>query len=246
MNKKTYTTKEIAELMGVHSNTVRLYEEWGYIARAKRKSNNYRVFTDKHLWQMRLARRALPGPYPIEGKVVQKLVKAFAMDNFDEAASLAREYLEGVELEIERASQALKILDNWFDKKTGDRDKYILKTRKSVARKLGLTIDTLRTWERNGLYSIKKNTKGVMVFSEWDIEKIKIIRLLRNCGYSIASLLWVFSEEENLKAKPSVILSLNHSNSDFYYVTDMFIKFLDEHKERAQAIISLIEKTINP
>lgn len=74
----TYSTRQIADLVGVHPNTVRLYEEWGYISKAKRKRNHYRVFNEKHLFEMRLARVALPGPYPFDEKLVHGLVRRFA------------------------------------------------------------------------------------------------------------------------------------------------------------------------
>ena len=56
---RTYSTSEIAEIMGIHPNTVMLYEKWGYIAPVQRKENGYRVYTETHLEQMKLVRMAL-------------------------------------------------------------------------------------------------------------------------------------------------------------------------------------------
>ena len=39
--------------MGIHPNTVMLYEKWGYIASVQRKKNGYRVYTETHLEQMK-------------------------------------------------------------------------------------------------------------------------------------------------------------------------------------------------
>ncbi|MBP0983980.1 MAG: MerR family transcriptional regulator [Oscillospiraceae bacterium] len=55
----TYSTSQIAKRAGLHSNTVRLYEEWGLIQKPERKKNGYRVFTDVHIKQFELARKAL-------------------------------------------------------------------------------------------------------------------------------------------------------------------------------------------
>jgi len=48
MNKEnaifTYSTSQIAEIAGLHPNTVRMYEEWGLIQKPERKKNGYRVF----------------------------------------------------------------------------------------------------------------------------------------------------------------------------------------------------------
>lgn len=242
LSPATYTTKQIAGLNQVHPNTVRLYEEWGFIARAERRKNNYRVFTEEHLWQMKLARIALPGPYPLNGKIVQQLVREFARQNILTALSLAGEYQIRVEAEKERALQGLKILDQWFEHKTGDPHRSVVCSRKMAAGELGVSLDALRTWERNGLFAIQKDDQGWLRFSEWDMEKIRVIRLLRNCGYSISSLLRVFGDETSLQEKPSVLLSLPDQNADFYYTTDLFMKYLEQHLTRADAVIALIKE----
>lgn len=56
---RTYSTSEIAGIIGIHPNTVMLYEKWGYIAPVERRENGYRVYTDTHLEQMKLVRMAL-------------------------------------------------------------------------------------------------------------------------------------------------------------------------------------------
>ena len=35
----TYSTSQIARIVGLHPNTVRLYEEWGLIQKPERKKN---------------------------------------------------------------------------------------------------------------------------------------------------------------------------------------------------------------
>lgn len=54
----TYKTAEIAAAIGIHPNTVRLYEELELIPKPERRPNGYRVFTDFHIEQFRLARLA--------------------------------------------------------------------------------------------------------------------------------------------------------------------------------------------
>ena len=55
----TYSTSQIARIVGLHPNTVRLYEEWGLIQKPERKKNGYRVYTDVHVKQFELAKKAL-------------------------------------------------------------------------------------------------------------------------------------------------------------------------------------------
>ncbi|KUG03247.1 transcriptional regulator, merr family [hydrocarbon metagenome] len=242
MKQPTYSTKEIADLSGVHPNTVRLYESWGYISSPQRLKNNYRVFTDLHLIQMKLARTALPGPYPVDGKQVHQLVKEFASGNLEVSLDLAKEYLQKVQVEQKRAFKALSILDDWFVCRYSQYDDVLIKGRKKAAQEIGVTLDTLRTWERNGLFAIHKDDLGKLTFTQQDLEKIEVIRLLRNCGYSISSLLRVFNLSDTVQEKPSLLLSLPGNDEDFFYVTDRFVQYLQDHKERAEHLISMIEK----
>jgi len=49
--KNTYTTSQVAQIIGIHPNTVRLYEELQLITPPERKANGYRIFTDLHIRQ---------------------------------------------------------------------------------------------------------------------------------------------------------------------------------------------------
>ena len=57
-------TSDTAREVGVHPNTVRLYEEWGLLPPIPRSPRGYRLFTEAHLDLMRLARAALHGQWP--------------------------------------------------------------------------------------------------------------------------------------------------------------------------------------
>ena len=96
-----YKTAEVAAAIGVHPNTVRLYEEWGMIPKAKRQANGYRVFTDFHIEQFKLARLAFQIEVLQNGlrKKIIQMVKVSATGDFDKAISLATEYLEQLKRE---------------------------------------------------------------------------------------------------------------------------------------------------
>ena len=54
----TYKTAEVAAIIGIHPNTVRLYKKMKPMPKAERLSNGYRVFTEFHIWQCKLIRLA--------------------------------------------------------------------------------------------------------------------------------------------------------------------------------------------
>lgn len=44
----TYSTSQIAKIIGIHLNTVRMYEEWGLVQKPEREAKGYRVFEEIH------------------------------------------------------------------------------------------------------------------------------------------------------------------------------------------------------
>lgn len=55
----TYRTSDVANIIGIHPNTVRLYEELRFISKPERHKNGYMVFASLHIEQFRLARIAI-------------------------------------------------------------------------------------------------------------------------------------------------------------------------------------------
>ena len=88
MNK--YRTSEIAKIIGIHPNTVRLYEELELIPKPDRMPNGYRVFTDLHIEQFRLARLAFQVEVLQNGlrKKIVQMIKVSAAGDYDKALIL--------------------------------------------------------------------------------------------------------------------------------------------------------------
>ena len=58
MTTRYLRTSDIAKAIGVHHNTIRLYEQLGFLPPIPRGDNGYRLFTERHLDQARLIRLA--------------------------------------------------------------------------------------------------------------------------------------------------------------------------------------------
>ena len=97
----TYRTSEVAKVIGIHPNTVRKYEELELIPKARRGSNGYRVFTDFHIEQLRLARIAFQIEVLQNGlrKKIVETVKISARGDFDKALCFAKEYKNQIQKE---------------------------------------------------------------------------------------------------------------------------------------------------
>ena len=82
-------TSDIAKALGVHVNTVRLYEEAGFLPPIPRSTNNYRQYSDLHLEHAKLVRLTLHWPYLGDKELIFQLLRNAANGNFGTAIELA-------------------------------------------------------------------------------------------------------------------------------------------------------------
>ena len=68
---KEYNTSTIAKKFNIHPNTVRFYEEIGFLPQIPRKENGYRLYNQIHYEQLKLIRIGL------KSELLQKCLKAF-------------------------------------------------------------------------------------------------------------------------------------------------------------------------
>ena len=188
--KEQYTTSQIAKSAGVHPNTVRLYEELELITKPERRANGYRVFTWLHIEQMEIIRLAFEVVVLQKGlrKMAANIVKTATRGELEEALDLMEDYLSKLTEEEKNAEEAIQIVEGILAGKEADSGKMNL-SRKETAKYLGVTIDTLRNWELNGLFTIKRRENGYRVYRDSDIRQLIIIKSLRCANYSLASIL---------------------------------------------------------
>ena len=242
MNVNTYMTSQVANMFGIHPNTVRLYEEWGVIPKAKRKSNGYRVSTEVHIQQLHLVRMALQIEILQNGlrKQVIEVVKQSANGQFDEAFIHAQDYLSHIRREQKNAKEAIIIAKEIW-KGSPETDEIQLK-RKEVSDLLDVSMDTLRNWEMNGLLKIKRKTNGYRVYTSEDVRRLKVIRSLRCANYSLEAILHMLNEAEvNPQVNIAKALNVSRENSDIISVCDRLIESLQKAEVNAIRIITMLE-----
>lgn len=240
-----YKTSEVARLIGIHVNTVRLYEKWQLIPKPERLENGYRVFTDLHIEQFKLARAALQIEVLQNGlrKQAVQIIKVSAAGNYEEAAKLTKRYMERLEVEKENAEEAIKIANQMLsgiDKNQLQTERYL--TRKEVADLLHVTMDTLRNWELNGLFTIKRSSNGYRIYGQEDLQRLKIIRSLRCANYSLSAILRMLLA---LSADPAVnireAIDTPNENDDIITACDKLLTSLSEAKENAVFVYEQIQ-----
>lgn len=237
----TYSTTEVAKIIGIHPNTVRMYEEWGLIPLAERKSNGYRIFTDFHIEQLRLARIAFQIEVLQNGlrKKVVETIKLSAKRDFDKALMFAEEYRSQIQREQRNAEESIGIAKQILSGKSVG-DTLFLK-QKEVSDCLDISMDTLRNWERNGLLQVKRRQNGYRAYTNDDIERIKMIRTLRLANYSLEAILrMLHALEHNPKVDMKQVLNTPQADADIVSVCDRLIVSLKDAEENAEKMIHIL------
>lgn len=241
----TYKTVDIARMFDIHVNTVRLYEKCRLIPRPERLSNGYRVFTDLHVEQLKLARAALQAEVLQNGlrKKAVDIIKTSASGDYEKAAELTQDYMEQVEREISNAEEAIQITHKLLSSmEIESHEKDLLLTRKDTADYLQVTIDTLRNWELNGLFTVKRLENGYRVYTADDLQRLKIIRSLRCANYSLSSILRMLNA---LSIDPGTnireIINTPKQDDDIITACDKLLSSLQDAKENALFAAGQIE-----
>ncbi len=239
-----YKTSEIARGMGIHPNTVRLYETLGFISRPERRANGYRVFTERHIEQIQFARTALRVEVLQNGlrKQAIEIIKISASGNLDEAAERTGRYLQRIRQEQRNAEEAIAIVRGLLSGTGPEEDSETL-TRKQTADALQIPMDALRNWEMNGLLEIKRRRNGYRVYTGEDLRQLKIIRSLRCANYSLASILRMLNA---VSAAPEAdirqVIDTPGEADDIISVCDKLLTSLGHAEKNAIEMLSQLEK----
>lgn len=238
----TYRTAEVASIIGIHPNTVRLYEELGFIPKPERKSNGYRIFTDFHIEQFKLARLALQVEVLQNGlrKKILQMVKASAAGDFNTALLLTEDYLQQIQQERSNAEEAIRVVKQILS--GGVPENSHLFRRKEVSEYLGISMDALRNWEMNGLLTVKRKQNGYRVYTDADIQRLIMIRSLRCANYSLEAILRMLRQlSENPDTDIAVILNTPKQDSEIISVCDRLIVSLSVAEDNAYKIVSMLQ-----
>jgi DNA-binding transcriptional MerR regulator len=243
---KALRTHHLAKALGVHVNTIRLYEAQGYLPAIPRGANGYREYSPLHLEQARLAQLTLQWPYVGDKTLLAQLVTSAASGDLGMAMEHAYQYLALIRMERTLAEAAIEYLERWA---AG----YLLDTPRQrvrigeAARHLNVSVDTLRNWERNGLIDVPRDpANGYRLYGTAEFGRLRVIRTLVKSGYSLMSILQMLrqfdaGERQNLRDA----LDLPREEDELVQViADRWLTSLIALESRAQAIIRQIGKLI--
>lgn len=237
----TYKTAEVAAIIGIHPNTVRLYEKLKLIPKAERLPNGYRVFTEFHIKQCKLIRLVFQVEVLQNGlrKKIVQMIMVSATGDFDTAITLTKNYLKQIRCERRNADEAIDIVKQVLSGSMGGNLQQL--KRKDVSKLLGISMDTLRNWEMNGLLTVKRKDNGYRVYTDEDIQRLKIIRSLRCANYSLESILRLLQQlTQNPGTDIRSTLNTPKQTDDIISVCDRLMESLSAAEQNAAALLDML------
>ena len=237
----TYKTAEVAAIIGIHPNTVRLYEKLKLIPKPERLPNGYRIFTEFHIKQCKLIRLAFQVEVLQNGlrKNIAQMLTISAAGDFDTDITLTKKYLGQIRRERRNAEEAIEIVKQILSGDIEKNSQY--QKRKEVSELLDISMDTLRNWEMNGLLTVKRKDNGYRIYTDEDIQRLKIIRTLRCANYSLEAILRLLQQlSQNPDADIRATLNTPKQTDDIISVCDRLIVSLSVAEKNAIAILDML------
>jgi DNA-binding transcriptional MerR regulator len=245
---KYLSTSQLAKTVGVHPNTVRRYVDRGFLPPVGRSPAGYRRFTECHLDCLRLTRLVFSHFFP--GKAIYAsglhLLYLTAGGDLGGALEHAYRHLALVQSERAQADVAADLLERWALGAPADATSRSLQIGQA-ARLLGVSIDILRSWDRNGLIQIPRDpSNGYRRYGAPELSRLRVIRMLSRAGYSTGAILRMLIQlDRGQTTDLRGALDTPRPDEDVYLASDHWLSTLSEHEERARQIIALIEEMIH-
>lgn len=237
-------TSDLARVAGVHPNTVRRYEELGWLPPAAREANGYRAFGPLHLDCLRLARLIVARPYPAIGfrRRAMTVIPSAVAGEWDAALERGRAYLAFVQAERAQAELAAELLQEWARGGEAGATGEPLRIG-HAARLLGVSIDMLRNWERSGLLTVPRDTDNrYRAYGPADISRLRVIRLLSRAGYSqMAILRMLLQLDADATTDLRRALDTPAPDEDVFTAADRWLTALANEEDEAQRLVAFIE-----
>jgi len=239
-------TSDLAKEVGVHVNTIRLYEASGFLSPVPRGANGYRQYRTLHLEQARLAHLALHWPYVGDKQLLMLLIQNAAHGDLGMAMECAYQYLAQVRIERTHAEAALEFLERWAAGRTIDASPHPMPIRQAALH-LNVSVNMLRNWERNGLLTVPRDpTNHYRLYGSAECGRLRVIRMLVKSGFSLTAILYMLQQFDHGHTKNlrEALRVPPEANADKYIIAaaDHWLASLVTLEQRAQKIIEQISR----
>ncbi|MCL2386503.1 MAG: MerR family transcriptional regulator [Defluviitaleaceae bacterium] len=237
---------QISKLTDTPASTIRDYESFNFIEPAERLHNSYRVFNERHIVQIKLCRLAFREfiNKPLRKASLQVLYAA-AKNDMPLCHINIENYIVLLETEIQKADDVFKVIKKWTSSDVC-KEEELDYTLKMAAECIGTTKETIRNWERNGLLGNNLTAYKKRIYKTCDIERMKVIYMLIQTGYSIMAINKYFLTLAQSNDKALQILIDPNNDEDLFSIQDRWFQTLISAKSDGMKMLAIIGKAAQP
>lgn len=233
-----YYIKEVSAKTGVKAGTIRFYEKLGYLEPVSRMTNQYRVFNEHHIYQIQVCSLVFGGFVNTRLRKISMHIiaaaKGWDLEAYDRAT---QNYLQAIEQDITRTKKAVSIVTKQIDQDENDERKY---SKKEAAELLGVTPETIRNWERNGLLA-QKEPYSRRQYQTDEIRRMYVIRFLLDTGYSCMTILrFLTAYDDGLNQKATGFLLGTVEDAELQSRADQYLQSLFRARTQADTLCHIL------
>jgi DNA-binding transcriptional MerR regulator len=227
---------------------VRLYEKWGLIPPVERGPYGYRRFTQRHLDCLLLARMVFKSPYT--GRSIRRsgvrIIEAVVSGDLKGGLTQAIELRTLVQAERHQAEEAASVLERWAAGELVEEKMEPVHSARA-ARILRISKDVLRNWERNGLIHTPRHPDNrYRLYGSDEIQRLRIIRLLSQAGYSQMAILRMVTQLDRGKTHDlRRALDTPLPGEDILTAADRWLSTLQEQADQSDKIIAFVRELLD-
>ncbi len=196
-----YSCADLARRIGKHPNTLRKYEGWGFLRPVPRLPNGYRTYDREHALEALFAATVMRTAFKDwrDHRRMKILLRTVRSGDYASAGEQVRKHRRALGTWLENALSARRILKTWQKRRPGRSGEYPSLeqaggkfegglSRPQAAAAFGVAPDTLRDWERSGLFTPVRLPNGRRRYPPEVMDQIEIIRVRRQAGYSLMGI----------------------------------------------------------
>lgn len=245
---KTYRTAEIAALIGIHPNTVRFYEGEGLLPPVPREENGYRIYSERHLLGLKLIRCAFRAEILSSNlrNEAADIIRTSASGRHRSAVQKAKRYRAHLLEEIGRAREAIRLTEQILNKDIFHIEQGMVYGRRDAAAQIGISMDVLRDWERNGLIEVPRAGKRRQ-YGTQEMNRLKIIFVLRSAHYSQTAVRRMLKKLDSGEFDLLAAIDTPEPTEDIVSVADRYITSLQgavEDSVQMRRLLKLLDQTL--
>ena len=109
-----------------------------------------------------------------------------------------------------------------------------------LPRPLGITMDVLCDWERNGLIQVPRDSKGYRKYGSKEMNRLEIIRTLRSAHYSMMSVLRMLNRMDSGEMNIREAINTPGEDEDIVCATDRYITALNMAEKDALEMMDIL------